>query len=453
MNKEQFEDYIDVLAKNAANQNHIDYTDEYWYDMEVLLDKNKKKKRIFFWWLFSILFLLICGYSLVFITQQNQTKQNKLVNNTIISDGNEITNKKDTFFNNYTLPNSNKNVNHSKKISKQNLKQTNKSNSTSVIHSNDFRHNKVLQKAIITKTKANKRTSSDLFKEEEKKYSYIIGNERNNHTQQLMENNKNLLSNYYSNDINAEETNYLKLSKIQLAKIHYSSLNNYFQKTIDTLYQTKSMKNNSENKPLNNKKSFIQNVSFDLLLASDLTTDGVNNKQQLSNAFGILVTYAFSKKVSVTTGFAVAKKLYSADTNTYKNTYSLGNHYLITDINATCMVYEIPFQVNYLIKNKGKNSFLVSAGLSSYLMQKEDYIYTYDYYGYNIKYPYRFKNENNHFFSVLSVSPIFRRKLNNKFAIQIMPYAKIPLTGIGNGKVKLYSFGLGVLFNYNAFKR
>lgn len=447
MNKEQYENHIDVLAKNAANQNHIDFEDKYWHAMELLLDKKEKRKRAFFWWFFSIVILLICGFTLFFIDRNNLLKSG---NTTLFTNKDVIITNSDSTLINHKISDSRKSNNTNQKLLKPTIPEKKIINN----HLQDRFNDKLLSdKKIGSKSDYfNGKKSSSLNNDSQEYHSY-------KNKKIIKRNNEQIISYKIEKQnidvpTNSIDSNFLNQtsSKSELIKISHSYLKNYNFKNISILTETKSKDESIESKPLIHKKSFLQNLSYDLLLTADLTTDGVNNKQQLSKGIGILFTYSLTKSISITTGFAIAKKLYSADTNTYKNTYSLGNHYLIKDINATCMVYEIPFQFNYLIRSKGKNSFLVSAGLSSYLMNKEDYIYTYDYYGNSIKYPYNFRNENKHFFSVLSISPIFKRELNKKFALQIMPYAKIPLTGIGNGKVKLFSFGLGVLLHYNGFK-
>lgn len=51
-------DEIDHLAKTAASNQNVEYKDDYWKEMEALLDAEKPKKRRFGWWLFSGVFLL-----------------------------------------------------------------------------------------------------------------------------------------------------------------------------------------------------------------------------------------------------------------------------------------------------------------------------------------------------------------------------------------------------------
>jgi hypothetical protein len=51
-------------------------------------------------------------------------------------------------------------------------------------------------------------------------------------------------------------------------------------------------------------------------------------------------------------------------------------------------------------------------------------------------------NENRHFFSVLNLSMGYERSLSDRWSLQVEPYLKAPLSGVGAGKVKLTSAGV-----------
>ena len=72
---------------------------------------------------------------------------------------------------------------------------------------------------------------------------------------------------------------------------------------------------------------------------------------------------------------------------------------------------------------------------------------TYDYQYKNLNgqvYTHRWtlRDENKHYFSVLTLSGGYQRKINNTFSFLAEPYVKIPMTGVGYGKVKLNSAGV-----------
>ena len=55
-----------------------------------------------------------------------------------------------------------------------------------------------------------------------------------------------------------------------------------------------------------------------------------------------------------------------------------------------------------------------------------------------------YKNENSHIFSVLNLSGGYQHHLSDRVSVMGEPYVKIPVSGVGYGKVKLNS--AGVLF-------
>lgn len=76
-------------------------------------------------------------------------------------------------------------------------------------------------------------------------------------------------------------------------------------------------------------------------------------------------------------------------------------------------------------------------------MKTEDYEYEYktpsgQYYKYNLA----VKDQNKHYFSVLTLSAGYKYKLSRRVSLQAEPYVKLPLGGVGVGKVKLNSSGI-----------
>ena len=104
---------------------------------------------------------------------------------------------------------------------------------------------------------------------------------------------------------------------------------------------------------------------------------------------------------------------------------------------------DIPLNVDYYFAQKRKHGWLISAGLSSYLMKKESYDYFYKTpAGQTYNKDWTISNKNKHFFSVLDVSAGYEYLLNKRFSLAVQPYIDVPLTGIGAGKVKLNSAGI-----------
>jgi hypothetical protein len=180
----------------------------------------------------------------------------------------------------------------------------------------------------------------------------------------------------------------------------------------------------------------------------DFSTVGVNKIGRIEPVIGAGIGYQFSKRFSVRTGFYTARKVYNANPEDYHPPANFWAYYPnLKNIEANCKVYEIPVTIDYTFSQNKKQSWFVSAGLSSLLMKEETYEY---YYKPNssptyVSYTRTIKNENNHYFSVLNFSGGYTRNINKNFSLRAEPYAKFALGGVGYGKVNLNSGG--VLFS------
>jgi hypothetical protein len=140
------------------------------------------------------------------------------------------------------------------------------------------------------------------------------------------------------------------------------------------------------------------------------------------------------------------------DPDDYQPTAGSGNYEYLSNIDADCMVYSIPLNIDYHFGKKSNHSWFVSTALVSYLMKRE----TYDYY---YKYPsgqtytknWTIHNQNQHFISVLNLSGGYQYFFSNRTSVMAEPYLSLPLSGVGAGKVKLKSGGILFTLNVKPF--
>jgi len=207
-------------------------------------------------------------------------------------------------------------------------------------------------------------------------------------------------------------------------------------------------KNKVALKKLGNKSRFVLSV----LAAPDLTSVKSSGQSNLSGSFGAELTFSITKSLSVTTGAAYSKKIYESGFGLYNPSSSYVFKTEPTNVRANCDVLDIPLNINYKIFDGRRNSVSVSTGLSSYLMLKEKYSYTY-----NSAYPgpasYEVKNQNQHYLGIANIGVEFQHKINSKLSVSARPFMKIPLTDIGYGNSKLSSTGVAVSVNMNLFKK
>ncbi|MBC7614531.1 MAG: outer membrane beta-barrel protein, partial [Pedobacter sp.] len=204
------------------------------------------------------------------------------------------------------------------------------------------------------------------------------------------------------------------------------------------------------------KKPITKKVKFPISLAINAGPDFNSTKKVIggksSLALGIGISIGLSKRFSVQTGLNYGTKNYSASSYdyTFANPSIRPN---IAQVNAICKVLEIPLSASYSILDDSKNKINLNAGLSSYLMLKENYTYKYIA-AVRADRLIEVTNSNQHFLSVVDLSATYFIKLKNKkFALGFEPYLKIPLSGIGEGRVPLKSSGISLKLNYELNKK
>lgn len=194
--------------------------------------------------------------------------------------------------------------------------------------------------------------------------------------------------------------------------------------------------------------------SLGLVLAPDFTTVGqLNEFTSPGLDVGITVEYFISKKLSITTGAILTRKLYNtSDIEQYTVPSGFWNGSdLPEEILANCKVIDIPINLRYRLRQGKRTSFFASAGISSYLMLNEVYDYDYGYGQSGGSQPTRWEvsNENNHFFGVYNLSVGITRKVGNNISIEAEPFLNNSLGGVGWGQVRLKSTGAHFHLKYH----
>jgi len=166
--------------------------------------------------------------------------------------------------------------------------------------------------------------------------------------------------------------------------------------------------------------------------------------------------YTFNNRFTVRTGFYTARKIYTAEPGAYNPPANFWTYYpYLEKVDADCKVYEIPLSLSYNFGNKPKQNWFASAGVSSLLMKKETYNYFYKYTpsAPTVTRKWTIENQNKHYFSVLTLSAGYQRRIGKQVFITAEPYLKLPLSGVGYGKVKLNSGGVLLTIGINPFTK
>ncbi|GAA4308255.1 porin family protein [Compostibacter hankyongensis] len=160
---------------------------------------------------------------------------------------------------------------------------------------------------------------------------------------------------------------------------------------------------------------------------------------------GLTLQYRFSRRWSVETGLLAATKIYSSRPEDYHPPTLPG--YPLSSVDANCTVLDLPLNIQYDFLQKSNSRLYASAGLSSFWMKKEDYTYNYKTDGITRSREWSIYNQNRHLFSIVNLSMGYEYRWK-RLSLQAAPYVKIPMGGIGYGKVRLTGTGILVSLKY-----
>ncbi|HCZ37801.1 MAG TPA: hypothetical protein DHV26_17915 [Cytophagales bacterium] len=201
-------------------------------------------------------------------------------------------------------------------------------------------------------------------------------------------------------------------------------------------------------KELNDKQSGrrVYGLFIRLLASPDLSAVKFG-PMQLGSNFGLVGEFAFSEMLSLSTGIILAKKNYESY---QEEAYGSNSRHLV----GSCRILDVPLNLTYYFPSQHKLSAYVTAGSSSYLMLREDYVYTIKSNSGDRVYPSQVIRENNEWFKVLNLAVGLQYKLNPRWQIQLEPFIKAPLADLGERNVRLSSIGLfgGLRYQLNSVK-
>lgn len=444
-------DEIDKKIKETAEgYNHPAYDDKAWDNMEVLLDKHlpveKKRRRFILFWLLP---LALIGTGLFFILQK-QPQKNITEEKTTITPGtansNSVTDKKDLATE-----------------SEETINKQSPSNEQSILVSpdrNQPNENKV-EKQIIEKEQPLKTTiirKIDLTNKQRR----IL--QKQSFPGEKLISKRKVDKTSVSKDIAGKNNNFIPetdkpvVNNITKTKPGNVSDTSASSKDIKTDIATKENKETdsvqltetiAKTKTQKSKGSFISKLSLNISGGPDISSVGIDNPGKWDFQYGVGLSYAISKRISIRTGFFTGNKIYTADSADYHSTYLPPK---LQKIDANCTVYEIPLNIIYNFPTTKKHNWFVSGGLSSYLMKKETYDYHYkNAWGQMMVYSRTYKNENKHLFSVINLSGGYQYRFTDRISLLAEPYARIPVGGVGHGKVKLNNAGILFTISFKPF--
>ena len=182
----------------------------------------------------------------------------------------------------------------------------------------------------------------------------------------------------------------------------------------------------------------------------DLTTVGLKNFTKPGSAFSIMAEYALMRKLFIQTGLTRSVKDYYANASEYDLMPYVTNINTPYNVDGTCNMLEIPLNIRYDIAQGQHSRWFAGTGFTSYNIQKEKYVYNYKTYKHGQKPGWEGKT-GWYLFSHLNASVGYERRITRKFSILAEPYIRIPLKGVGYGKVNLVTTGMWLSIRYTPY--
>ncbi len=435
---------LDNKIREAADHHHPAYDEQAWTKMEKLLNKHlpqeKEKKRRFIF--FLLFFLLLGGGAWLLISKP-------WANNKTVTDNNQVAVKPADQTNNKIAEQKETGEKNNNPANAETNLPENKEQDISV---NSLQENKPLiqeniSKNSFSKPKSEKNNSLNFSSQipqasissDKKSIAEISGNKKKEVVQDKEVVNivpaQEMVNGSKNPETNAivEEKTEKNVSGKQEATVTQPAEN----KTAAEATQAKA-KTKSKNKKPN---TFF----FGFSAGPDLSFVSSNKAGTTKLILGGGIGFTFHDKLTIRTGFYTGRKVYTASPDSYNPPASWWAYYPnLEKVEADCNVFEIPLLLSYNFGAGKKSNWFASSGVSSLLMKKEvyDYFYKYTPTGPTVTRKWTIDNKNNHYFSVLTLSVGYQRKFGNHISITAEPYIKLPLTGVGFGKVKLNSGGV-----------
>lgn len=248
------------------------------------------------------------------------------------------------------------------------------------------------------------------------------------------------------NDIATTNTEVIIAEKQQPADSFVSTINPVSksnpQQTLQT--STDTLKNKTTAPVKKNKTTSRHAFSIALVAGTDISTIKFKYGNKPGIHGGIIAGYHFNNIWSVHTGAIYTQNNYKLTGSDYHPPKHYWTQYVkLETVEGYCRMWEIPVQLRYAFDQTGNNRWFVSGGMSSYLMKKQKYNYNYKTNaGVSNSRIWQTDSSSNYLFSILDLSAGWEKPIGKRLNLQVAPYAKIPLKGVGFGNIRLSSFGI-----------
>jgi hypothetical protein len=197
-----------------------------------------------------------------------------------------------------------------------------------------------------------------------------------------------------------------------------------------------------------------RSLEFGIVAAPDFASVNSLAGDRPGSTIGLTVDYQFANHWYVGTGLLLDRKIFSAygqDFHPPAGFYAAnGMPDKIGLVKGTFEMLEVPINLRYDFTVSGSTMFFLSGGVSSYLLASQNNNYYYQSYWNprnSVCTPVSTPDKN-YLFSALNLSAGVETGLSNSLSLLIAPYMKIPISGVGIGKVQMSSVGINFALRF-----
>jgi len=208
--------------------------------------------------------------------------------------------------------------------------------------------------------------------------------------------------------------------------------------------QSVANKKTSDKKQKTVKRKFY----YSIVIGPDVSTVKLQRTSKIGYSAGLMLGYHVNSKISVGAGALWDRKNYYTE-GKYLDTNRLKLPVPLDILNGTgyCDMIEIPVNIKYDFITKKDHSWFVSTGLSGYLMKYEYYNLVFKRFNTTGARDYGYKNSSKDLFSIINISAGYKKTFGKHSNVSIEPYIKLPLRGVGIGKLPISSTGVYISFD------
>ncbi len=426
-------DNFDKKIKEAAEQHHPAYDENAWRKMESLLNQHlprERNRRRFFLLAFTV--LLVGGGTFILLSTPHAKNSDQVVQkakNSTSSKTHTDKTDKNTAIVPLDIDNTKKEITNDNTVAGAATKIADKTGNSRFI---------IDQKIMLPRQSKQNVEKNELL--------------LNNMTVDLK---KDVAGNEAERKNDLVQHAPVPLQSDERAGKNENPVNGSLTKESNVANNTHQPQESSAKKPAskNGRPDRRSGFSFFVSTGPDVSKAQNSKVGKVTMSWGLGAAYTLNR-LTLKAGVFSASKIYWAGPDDYKLSYTPPPNLKFVGADANCRVIEIPVKLSYDFALKNRSNWFAGAGLSSYLMKREDYQYEYESNTGNSYYhSYETKNENKHYFSVLNLSAGYSYQLNNTISIAAEPYVEVPLTGIGVGKVHLNSGGILLTVGVHPFRK